>query len=96
MYVYVYIYIYYSTIKKNEILPFATTWMYLEGINAKWNESVRERQTPYDFTYMCNLRNKTNEQRKKETKKIGFNYREQCGGSRGKVSGGMGEIGEGD
>jgi len=32
---------------------------------AKWNKSVREKQTPYDFTHMWNLRNKTNEQREK-------------------------------
>ena len=37
--VYIYIYThtteYYSDIKKNEILPFATTWMDLEGIVLK-------------------------------------------------------------
>jgi len=37
--------------------------------NAKWNKSVRERQVPYDFTHMWNLRNKTNEQRQKKRAK---------------------------
>ena len=31
--------------------------------NAKQNKPVRERQIPYDFTYMWNLRNKTNDHR---------------------------------
>ena len=44
--------------KKNEILPFATMWMELEGIML--SKIVRER---HDFINMCNLRNKTNEQR---------------------------------
>ena len=33
---------YYSAIKKNEILPFVTTWIDLEGI-IKWNKADRER-----------------------------------------------------
>ena len=32
------------------------------GYYAKWNKSDRERQIPYDFTCMWNLKNKTNEQ----------------------------------
>jgi len=37
-------------IKKNEIMPFAATWMDLEII------ILRERQISYDVTYMWNLR----------------------------------------
>jgi len=41
---------YYSVIKKNEIMPFTATWMQLEIIIL--SESQRERQIPYDITYM--------------------------------------------
>ena len=43
---------YYSTVKKNEILPFVTTWMDLESIML--NEY--QRQIPFDFTHMWNLK----------------------------------------
>ena len=49
---YIYTMEYYSAIKKNEILPFATTWMELEGIMLS---EIRERQKPYDFTRMRTL-----------------------------------------
>ena len=48
---------YYSANKKNEVLTSAKTWMELECIML--SEIVRERQMPYDFTNMWNLRNKT-------------------------------------
>ena len=59
IYIYIYIYIciciykteYYLTIKKNEILPFATTWMDLEGIMLS---EISQRNT-----YMWNLKNTT-------------------------------------
>ena len=40
----------------------------MDGIReyyAKQNKSVRERQMPYNFSHMWNLRNKTNEQKGK-------------------------------
>ena len=51
---------YYSAIKKNAILPFVMmTYMELEYIMLSKIKSVRERQKPYYFTHMWNLRNKT-------------------------------------
>ena len=40
-------------------MPFAATWMDLEIIVL--SQSDRERQTPYDITYMWNLNYDTNE-----------------------------------
>ena len=59
---------YYLAIKKNEILPFATTWMELEGIML--SEISRERQKSYDVTHMRALRDKTDEHKGRETKLI--------------------------
>ena len=49
---------YYSAIKKNEIMPFAVTWMDLEIIILS---EVRKRQIPYNTSYMWNLKYDTNE-----------------------------------
>ena len=56
---------YYSAIKKNETLPFATTWMELEGIMLS---EIRSRQISYDFTHMRTLRHKTDEHKGREKK----------------------------
>jgi len=63
--------------------------------NAQQNKPVRERQILYDFTHMWNLRNKTNEQRKKK-RIITLNSREQTDGYQRGGGQGMGEIGDGD
>ena len=51
---------YYSAIKKNEIMLFAATWRQLEIIIVS-EVLQRERQIPYDITYMWNLKYGTNE-----------------------------------
>ena len=52
---YIYTREYYSAIKKNEIMPFAATWMDLEIVILSEVKSDRERQVSYDITYMWNL-----------------------------------------
>ena len=47
---------YYAAIKRNEILPFATMWMELEGIILSRKKSTRERQLSYDLPDMRKLR----------------------------------------
>ena len=54
---YIYTTEYYSAIKKNEIMPFSAIWMQVEIIILS---EVRERQVPYDITYMWNLNYDTN------------------------------------
>ena len=49
-----------SAIKKNEIMPFAATWMDLETITLN-KVNQRERKRSYDITVMWNLKYDTNE-----------------------------------
>ena len=46
---------YYSAMKKKKIMPFAATWMKLETLILSEVKSERERQIPYDITYIWNL-----------------------------------------
>ena len=45
---------YYSAIKKNEIMPFAATWMDPEIIILSEVKSERERQIPY-ISLICGI-----------------------------------------
>ena len=49
---------YYSAIKKNEIMPFAATWIDLEIIILS---EVSQTEKDKHITYMWNLKNNTNE-----------------------------------
>lgn len=75
-----------SSLKASLILPIVITLMNLEGI-MPCEISQRERQTPYDFTYMGNLTNKTSNKTNKANR---HRYREPTGSlpeGRGMVGG---------
>ena len=55
---------YYSDIKKNEILPFAATWMDLEGIMLSEISQTEKDKILCDITYTWNLKNKTHSQKR--------------------------------
>ena len=67
--VYIYTVEYYSAIKKNEILPFATMWMELEGIILS-EISQRKTKKSHDFTHMRTSRDKIDEHKGREAKII--------------------------
>ena len=52
---------YYSAIKKNEIMPFVTTWINLDIIILSEVSQKEKRQILYNITYMWNLKYDTSE-----------------------------------
>ena len=71
---YVYKMEYYLAIRKNEILPFASTQIGLEGIML--GEISQRKDKKHHFIYMCNLKNKRTQQTQKQT----YKHRTQSGG----------------
>ena len=62
----VYIVGYYIAMKKSEAMPFAAIWTDLEIIIL--SKSERERQVPYDMTYVWNLtKQKQTQRHRKQT-----------------------------
>jgi len=58
----IYIIEYYLTLKKNEIMPANCSHMdATRNSHTKWSTSERERQIPYDITYIWNLKYGTDE-----------------------------------
>jgi len=74
----VYIMEHYAAIKKNEILPFVTTWMDLELclviMLSEVSQTEKGKYLSHDFTYMWNSKSKGTKQNK------AYRYGEQIGG----------------
>ena len=83
---------YYSAIKKNEILPFATTQMDLESIMpSEVSQTEGEDKYSYVITYMWNLKNKANECITKQKQTHG--YENKVVFTSGEREGGRGKMG---
>ena len=67
---YIYTMKYYSAVKKNEIMPFAATWMQLEIIILSEVSQTEKSQIPCNFMYMWNLKSKTKEQIKQSRNRL--------------------------
>ena len=64
--------------------------------NTKWNKPVRERQIPYDFTHMWNLRNWTKGQKRDKPRNRLLSIETKVMVTGGEGSEEMGEISEED
>ena len=62
---------YYLAMRKNETLPFATTWMKLEGVMLS-EISQSEKDRSHVFTHMCILRNVTEDHGGREVEKNSY------------------------
>ena len=60
--------VYSSAIKTDAILPFATTWMDLEGTVLSEISQI-EKETPDDFSHLWNTKKKKKNKRNKSTNK---------------------------
>ena len=58
---------YFIPIKKNEIFPFATIWIFLESIISMWNKSDKDKYYIISLLGGISERKKMNKE-KKETK----------------------------
>ena len=79
----------YSAIKKNEILPFATTWMDLEGMFSK----MSQRKTNTGCFHLYVESKKENKQMNLTKKKQIHRYRKQTSGYQWGEGRGRGKIG---
>ena len=66
-YIHSYIVEYYSAMKKNEILPFVTTWMDLEGIMLS-EISQMQKDKFHMVSFLCGMK-QTNKEANRQTKK---------------------------
>ena len=81
---------YHPAMAENEILPFAATWMDLEGIILN---AISQRQILYDITYMRN-RKKYNKLVNVTKKQQTHRYREQTRGYQWCEGGKEGKYGD--
>ena len=61
IYIFIFIYIITQSQKRIKLLPFAATWMDMEGIMLSEISQTEKDKYVYVFTFMWYLKNKTNE-----------------------------------
>ena len=89
-YIYIYTMEYYSAVKKERNNAICSNVDATRDYHTKWSKSEREKQIPYDITYMLNLRCGTNEPIYKTQTHI---HKEQTCGCQGREGEGEGWTG---